>query len=207
VRLQDSPLSAPSAAAPAAFAPIRESVSPTSRWRPAIDDSDDDAHDDDEPALAEAGTGPRRHRSRPSTVGLLGEGILQADETALSPDTVRRQRRLRSYADDEGFDVGAYVPDKLRRFGLAARGVVRKNEGEFPPFLEAPGSLSLTLLRAPGLLLIVLSQVGFAIINACVKLLEEDVAVPVYELIVIRMLITFAGCYSCEFTSLSHDVR
>ncbi|BGP28484.1 hypothetical protein JCM10296v2_000219 [Rhodotorula toruloides] len=172
VQLQESPLSAPSAA-PSAFAPRRDSQTPTSRWQGAIDDSEDEGQDD-ESALAGRRAGAKGHRSRPSTSRLLDEDP-QTDEMALSPDTLRRQRRLRSYADDEEFGVGAYVPAGARRFGLAARAVVRKNEG---------------------LLLIVASQVGFAIINTCVKLLEEDVAVPVYELIVIRMLITFAGCYA-----------
>ncbi|CDR47176.1 RHTO0S14e00254g2_1 [Rhodotorula toruloides] len=171
VRLQDSPLSAPSAA-PAAPR-CDDSETPTSRWQRTIDDSEDDGQDD-EIVLAVRPTGSRGHRSRPSTSRLLDQES-QTDEMAFSPDTLRRQRRLRSYADDEGLGVGVYVPAGARRFGLAARAVVRKNEG---------------------LLLIVASQVGFAIINTCVKLLEEDVAVPVYELIVIRMLITFAGCYA-----------
>lgn len=50
-----------------------------------------------------------------------------------------------------------------------------------------------------GLLLIALSQVFFASMNACVKLLQTEASMPVWELIFIRMLCTFIGCYICTF--------
>ncbi|BGP36407.1 hypothetical protein JCM10449v2_000308 [Rhodotorula kratochvilovae] len=40
------------------------------------------------------------------------------------------------------------------------------------------------------------TALGFALINMCVKLLERDVKVPVWELIAIRMSMTWVGLYS-----------
>ncbi|BGP44491.1 hypothetical protein JCM10450v2_000305 [Rhodotorula kratochvilovae] len=47
------------------------------------------------------------------------------------------------------------------------------------------------------------TDLGFALINMCVKLLERDVKVPVWELIAIRMSMTWVGCYT--YLRLSGD--
>ncbi|GAA5867917.1 hypothetical protein JCM3774_004721 [Rhodotorula dairenensis] len=115
---------------------------------------------------------PKGHRTRPSASWLLGA---TPDETDFSPETLeRRQRRLRSYGTDSG-------GRSLTRFLLRWR---------------PSHAVSAFVDRNQGLLLIAASQLGFALVNTCVKLLERDVQVPVWELIVIRMFITYIGCYS-----------
>jgi hypothetical protein len=59
----------------------------------------------------------------------------------------------------------------------------------------------LTLETMSGFLFIALSQAFFATINALVKILQERVAVPVWEIIALRMSVTWLGCILC--TSLS----
>ncbi|KWU46905.1 hypothetical protein RHOSPDRAFT_10306, partial [Rhodotorula sp. JG-1b] len=114
----------------------------------------------------------RGHRTRPSASWLLGDTSDETDD--FSSETERRQRRLRSYGTDNG-----------------GRSLAR-----FLPNWQPPRAVSSFVDRNQGLLLIAASQLGFALVNACVKLLERDVQVPVWELIVIRMFITYVGCYS-----------
>ncbi|GAA5888821.1 hypothetical protein JCM6882_002865 [Rhodosporidiobolus microsporus] len=135
---------------------------------------------DDEPlsaradaAVAGGGAAWKGHRVRPSASALLG--VEGADDDILDSRDIERQRRLRDYEEDEPQGRVARVLLTAGAPFRGALGFVKKNEG---------------------LLLIALSQVFFAAINCCVKLLERDVAMPVWELIFIRMSMTFAGCYS-----------
>ncbi|GAA6036017.1 hypothetical protein JCM8097_005217 [Rhodosporidiobolus ruineniae] len=169
VQLPDSPLHA--------YAPFTASSSSSHDLSPGIRTS----LDQDQPVTAAAASaGARRgvggHRTRPSESALLGEQQGGADD-GFGADERRyeRQQRLRAYND--GGDEGA-AKRALRVATAPFRGVVgfvKKNEG---------------------LLLIACSQVFFAAINCCVKLLERDVHMPVWELIFIRMLCTFLGCFA-----------
>ncbi|GAA6002682.1 hypothetical protein JCM10207_007625 [Rhodosporidiobolus poonsookiae] len=110
----------------------------------------------------------RGHRTRPSASGLLG-----GDDDLLDPASRARQERLRDYEHE---------PSALQRITARIaqpfRGIAR--------FVKAN----------EGLLLIACAQVFFACMNCIVKLLQEEVALPVWETIAIRMIFTFAGCYA-----------
>ncbi|GAA5861437.1 hypothetical protein JCM1840_005369 [Sporobolomyces johnsonii] len=117
----------------------------------------------------------KSHRPRPSTSRLLPDDEdVEVPGSPVSPQMRERQRRLRSYEDEDGPEASVGCLGRLWRPLKGMRAFVKKNEG---------------------LLLIALSQVFFAMINACVKLLESEIAVPVWELIAVRMIFTFAGCY------------
>ncbi|GAA5981375.1 hypothetical protein JCM10908_004086 [Rhodotorula pacifica] len=181
IRLDDSPLHGSGAASPVQLAAAEQAPShrPKSGAADGAESSTrlDDALNDALPSGRYPSTQPntraqRGHRTRPSASWLLGS---TPDETDFSPEAMeRRQRRLRSYGtDDDRRSIARYLP----RWQLPT---------SIRPFVD----------RNQGLLLIASSQLGFALVNTCVKLLERDVQVPVWELIVIRMFITYAGCYS-----------
>lgn len=50
-----------------------------------------------------------------------------------------------------------------------------------------------------GFLLIVLSQAAFAIVNCLVKLLEAGVPVPTWQIVWVRMTVTWIGAIGCTF--------
>ncbi|GAA5827240.1 hypothetical protein JCM11251_001185 [Rhodosporidiobolus azoricus] len=135
---------------------------------------DDDPHAAVADSAAYGQETRKGHRSRPSGAALLG-GLSDDEALARDPGTLERQRRLREYEEDELQGRVSRVWRAVTAPYRGATGFVKKNEG---------------------LLLIALSQVFFAAINACVKLLERDVSMPVWELIFIRMSMTFAGCYT-----------
>ncbi|TNY21660.1 Drug/metabolite transporter superfamily [Rhodotorula diobovata] len=131
-------------------------------------DLDEDGLDDHETLV---------HKAQPANAFRLAHqprasvtGLLSGEHL----DDAERRRRISVYEDvDEGV-VERIKAGWVRRTG-AAQGLVRRNEG---------------------LLLIATAQLGFALINMCVKLLERDVQVPVWELILIRMAMTWVGCYT-----------
>ncbi|BGP12383.1 hypothetical protein JCM10213_002012 [Rhodosporidiobolus nylandii] len=135
------------------------------------------ASDDDEPLLPARNATKRSgrgHRTRPSTVGLLGdEGGGQDD---LSAEDIDRQRRLRAgYGDEDEEGATHWVLRKAAAPLKSGARFVKQNTG---------------------LLLIGLAQLFFANMNVCVKLLLEVDNLPVWELIWIRMVFTFVGCYA-----------
>jgi hypothetical protein len=91
----------------------------------------------DEPVVVAASSSGRggSHRSRPSTSALLGGETSAEDDFADETFARDRQRRLRSYEDDD--DVGG-VRGVWRRTSAPFRGIqsaFKKNEGAFsPPF-------------------------------------------------------------------------
>ncbi|GAA5837217.1 hypothetical protein JCM9279_005621 [Rhodotorula babjevae] len=132
-------------------------------------DQDDDGDDDAAHLVHERDPIPpfrKGHRPRASVAGLLDD--------APTSFTAERHRRVSAYDGADAGVVEQVRAEWTRRTG-AVRGVVRRNEG---------------------LLLIATAQLGFSLINMCVKLLERDVSVPVWELILIRMAMTWVGCYA-----------
>ncbi|GAA5898131.1 hypothetical protein JCM8208_000161 [Rhodotorula glutinis] len=132
------------------------------------DHDDDDSNDDAHLVQQRDPIPPFRkgHRPRASVAALLDD--------APTSFAAERHRRVSAYDGADGGVIEQVRAEWTRRAG-AVRGVVRRNEG---------------------LLLIATAQLGFSLINMCVKLLERDVQVPVWELILIRMAMTWVGCYS-----------
>ncbi|GAA5855149.1 hypothetical protein JCM8547_002399 [Rhodosporidiobolus lusitaniae] len=161
------PVPVPDSPLHSSVAPFAAPPSPRDRHpRPSTSSTSDD----DEIILPASSTSKKGHRSRPSASALLG---VNDDRDALDPRDLERQRRLREYEHDEG-TIGRWTRRASKPFVGLASGV-KKNEG---------------------LLLIALSQVFFACMNVCVKLLQSDAEpMPVWELIFIRMFVTFLGCY------------
>jgi hypothetical protein len=128
---------------------------------------------------------PRRESS---SAALLGDSF----ETPPSPRTRQRQTRLRDgYLGNESTEWGPLA---------ALKCFIDRNSGElFCLFLSKLAVGSLNLLShssiAPGLLCIALAQLFFAIMYLCVKILLLEVeAVPIWELIIIRMGTTAFFC-------------
>ncbi|KAM0753050.1 hypothetical protein T439DRAFT_323660 [Meredithblackwellia eburnea MCA 4105] len=143
--------------------------------------SDDDFDDDGDSlsyAPSSAGSAPLkkgRHQQRPSTSALLPTPDDQHHELpppTLAPTLFLRNERLRDYELDID-ESNISVFSKVRRAIASLRAFVKLNEG---------------------FLLIALAQLLFATINTCVKLLQDLVSIPVWQLIAIRMSVTYLGC-------------
>ncbi|GAA6059362.1 hypothetical protein JCM10212_003260 [Sporobolomyces blumeae] len=126
----------------------------------AVDDYDSDNDTVVAVPLPRNATGS--HRRESSSAALLDEA--SSLSVPPSPRTSDRQRRLRSYEDDDG------------------------------PGLGFIGSVKAFVDRNTGLLFIALAQLFFSIMNLCVKILVSEVEVPIWELILVRMAVTAFGC-------------
>ncbi|GAA6051936.1 hypothetical protein JCM3770_006585 [Rhodotorula araucariae] len=188
VKVQDTPLGRVAQSSVDAVArggsPPQRPIRPSIEYASGDDDDkgDEDDDEDDDNILGQAPSTPhpfrRGHYARPSAASLL-----RVDGPPLASTAVcDLRRRVSDYDSGEGPGIGAGLVSTLRRFVTTVRVVVRRNEG---------------------LLLIAVAQLGFALINMCVKLLERDVQVPVWELIMIRMSMTWVGCYT--YLRLSGD--
>ena len=166
------------------------------------------------PSIQHKLQGQRGHRTRPSASWLLGDTSDETDD--FSSETERRQRRLRSYGTDNGGrSLARFLPSWQPPRAVSS--FVDRNQGARGLLFHSSDlGRRLTSIPVAGLLLIAASQLGFALVNTCVKLLERDVQVPVWELIVIRMFstmfspqsdaplaltfaspsVTYVGCYS-----------
>ncbi|KAK4046382.1 hypothetical protein OIV83_006105 [Microbotryomycetes sp. JL201] len=163
---------------------------PSDRVILAREDTSERQNDDEDPTndvgSSLKGTKPSRsgsgHKKSASHAPLL-------DSTASppsSPSQLRRQQRLRAgYLDEEaGFWSAptSFVHSRTDKL----LGLVRRNEG---------------------FLLIALAQAFFASIGTCVKILQERIEMPVWEIILIRMFVTWLGCYwYMRWTNVEHPL-
>lgn len=226
VRLDDSPLHGSAAASPVTAPPTPLAAGDAVSSRSGADReyaaSPHLAGDDE--ALLDAQyrsqwNGERGHRTRPSGAWLLGGsvGATGGVGSGTSADDYR-QRRLRSYELNSARNALSRLAGSWRRWKALAD-FVDRNNGELDRLAPDLALQAAHSAFIAGLLLIALSQLGFAIVNTCVKLLERDINVPVsrlfppcappcenltngcpcqvWEVIVIRMSITLAGCWGC----------
>ncbi|KAK4057748.1 hypothetical protein OIO90_001396 [Microbotryomycetes sp. JL221] len=95
------------------------------------------------------------------------------------------QLRRRQKHDDDYNDDGSWKY-WLRRRMNAPRELFKRNEG---------------------FLYIALAQAFFASIGTCVKLLQDQIEMPVWEIIFIRMIVTWLGCYMyMRWTKVEHPL-
>ncbi|KAM0793653.1 hypothetical protein ACM66B_001084 [Microbotryomycetes sp. NB124-2] len=149
------------------------------------ENDDDDTAEEDRMAKNDA----RRSRSGSGHKRAASEAPLLATNGSSPPSSPRerqRQRRMRAeYLDEEaGFLTAPTSFLSQKTASLTA--LVRRNEG---------------------FLLIALAQAFFASIGTCVKILQERIEMPVWEIILIRMFVTWLGCYwYMRWTNVEHPL-
>ncbi|ORY80263.1 hypothetical protein BCR35DRAFT_304458 [Leucosporidium creatinivorum] len=186
---EDVPSSPLTSSSSTSFDSERDSIETQRPARPIRSSHDYDTEEDDSEDLIYATSDSRRpsgHKSSPSTSRLLDATGGDGGEPA-SPQDERKQQELRRAYElgDEG--EGSYgAASRPRDLLQAIKGFFARNNG---------------------FLLIASSQFFFASISTCVKLLQERVEMPVWEIILVRMSATWLGCYLyMRWTDVEHPL-